>query len=107
MSETVCCRRRGRIVVRWKDRVKEYMHKRVADRGGGIELARIESVWIRRGRGSWKDRVKEYIHERIADKWEGIEVARRECVDRERWRLFCRGYSLTGRFWRERGVTDS
>ena len=25
--------RRGRPVVRWKDRVKEYMHERVADRG--------------------------------------------------------------------------
>ena len=26
--------RRGRPVVRWKDRVKEYMHEKVADRGG-------------------------------------------------------------------------
>ena len=40
MSETEDTRRRGRSVVRWKDRVKEYMHKRVADKGGGIEPAR-------------------------------------------------------------------
>ena len=39
MSE-IASRRRGRPVVRWK----EYMHERVADRGGGIELARRECV---------------------------------------------------------------
>ena len=32
VSQTECSRR-GRPVVRWKDRVKEYMH----ERGGGIE----------------------------------------------------------------------
>ena len=30
-------RRRGRPVVRWKDRVKEYMHERGADRGRGLQ----------------------------------------------------------------------
>ena len=34
--------RRGKPVVRKKDRVKEYMHERLADRVGGIELARKE-----------------------------------------------------------------
>ena len=34
--------RRGRPVVRWKDRVKDYMHEIVVDRTGGIELARRE-----------------------------------------------------------------
>ena len=29
--------RRGRPVVRWKYRVKEYMHEKGADRGIGIE----------------------------------------------------------------------
>ena len=43
MSEIVGSRRGG-SVVRWKDRVNEYMHERVADRGGGIELARIATV---------------------------------------------------------------
>ena len=38
-SKIVGPRRRGRPVVRWKNRVKEYMHERVADRGGGIEIA--------------------------------------------------------------------
>ena len=33
-------KRRGRLVVRWKDRMKGYMHERVADRLGGIELVR-------------------------------------------------------------------
>ena len=40
VSETESPRRRGRPVVRWKDRVKEYMHDKVVDRGIGIELAR-------------------------------------------------------------------
>ena len=70
VSGTESPRRRGRPVVRWKDRVKEYMHERVADRGGEIELAK------------------------------------RECVDRERWRLFCHGYLLGGRSWREQGIRD-
>ena len=44
VSETEGPRRRGRPVVRWKDRVKEYMHERVAGRGRGIEQARRECV---------------------------------------------------------------
>ena len=43
-------RRRGRPVVRWKDRVKEYMHERVADRGGGIELVKSEYLDRKRWR---------------------------------------------------------
>ena len=35
VSETECPRRRGRPVIRWKDRVKEYRHERVVNRGGG------------------------------------------------------------------------
>ena len=44
VSKIVGPRRRGRPVVRWKDRVKEYMHEAVDDRGGGIELARRECL---------------------------------------------------------------
>ena len=29
-----------KTVVRWKDKVKEYMHERLTDRGGGIKLAK-------------------------------------------------------------------
>ena len=39
VSEAEGPRRRGRPVVRWKDRVKEYMHESVDDRRG-------RSVWI-------------------------------------------------------------
>ena len=42
VSKIVGSRRRGRPVVRWEDRVKENMHERVADREGGIILARWE-----------------------------------------------------------------
>ena len=31
--------RRGRSVIRWKDRVREYMHERGADKVGGIVQA--------------------------------------------------------------------
>ena len=47
VSENEDSRRRVRSVVRWKDRVKKYMHQRVADRGGGIE--QVWRVWIGRG----------------------------------------------------------
>ena len=54
MSDIECCRRRGRPVVGWKDRVKEYMHERGADRGGGIELARKECLDRERWPSWWK-----------------------------------------------------
>ena len=44
VSETDSPRRRGRPVVRWKDRVKKYMDEKVADTGRGIELTRRECV---------------------------------------------------------------
>ena len=37
VSETEGLRRNGRPVIRWKDRLMEYMHERVADRVEGIE----------------------------------------------------------------------
>ncbi len=60
-----------------------------------------------RGRppGRWRDRVKEYMCERgAATRKGGLDQTRRE-RDKERWRLFCRGRTLGGRSWRERGVT--
>ncbi len=59
-----------------------------------------------RGRplGRWRDRVKEYMCERCATRVEGLDQVRRECLDRERWRLFCRGHTLGGHSWREQGV---
>ena len=36
--------RRVRPVVRWKDRVKEYMHERDADRGGAIGIECVSLV---------------------------------------------------------------
>ena len=47
VSETEGLSMKGRPAVRWKDRMKEYMYERVADRGTGIEQA---SVWI----GRWR-----------------------------------------------------
>ena len=35
-------KRRGRPVVRWKDRVNEYTHERIGDRGRGLQQARKE-----------------------------------------------------------------
>ena len=61
-----------------------------------------------RGRplGRWRDRVKEYMCERGDSRGGGLERARRDCLDRERWRLFCRGHPLGGRSRRERGVRE-
>ena len=44
VGETECPRRRGGLVVRCKDGVKEYMHEIVVDRGGGIELTRRQCL---------------------------------------------------------------
>ncbi len=52
----------------------------------------------------WRDGVKEYMCERGASRGGRRDQARRECLDRERWRLFCRGHTLEGRSWRVRGV---
>ena len=30
------------------------------------------------------------MHERVSDRDGGIELTDRECVDKKRWRLFCR-----------------
>ncbi len=46
--------------------------------------------------GRWQDKVKEFVSERGV-RGNRLEWARRECVDRERWRVVCRGR-------RERGV---
>ncbi len=58
-----------------------------------------------RGRppGRWRDRGRKYIEymcERGTTRKGGLDQAKRECLDRERWRLFCRGHHLG----RERGV---
>ncbi len=49
----------------------------------------------RKGRplGRRVDRVTEYVSERGVT-GTGLERARRECVDRERWRSFCRGHTF-------------
>ena len=47
-------RRRRKPVVKWKDRVKEYMHESVANREGGLNK-QGGSVWIRRDGGSSAD----------------------------------------------------
>ena len=42
--------RRGRPVVRWKDKVKEYMYERKADRGKGLAQARRKCMYRKRWR---------------------------------------------------------
>ncbi len=44
----------------------------------------------------WRDRVQEYLRERGEGSLRNLEQARGECLDRERWRLFCRGHPLVG-----------
>ncbi len=61
----------------------------------------------KRGRphGRWKDRVEEYLGETAINVRGVFEQARRECLDRERWRLFCRGHPKKGHSWRKRVIT--
>ena len=43
-SESKVLNRRGKPVVRWKDWVKEYLHVRGSDRGGGLIQGRKECM---------------------------------------------------------------
>ena len=56
-----------------------------------------------RGRlpGRWRDRVKEFMCERGATRGRGLDQAWRKRMNRERWRLLCRGQPLDGCFQRE------
>ncbi len=42
----------------------------------------------------WRDRVQEYVRERGEGSLRNLEQARE--IDRERWKLFCRGHLLVG-----------
>ena len=72
-----------------------------------VYLSEIEGC-NQRGKplGRWRDKMKEYTCERGDSRRGGLEWARRDYLDRERWRLFCRGHPLGERSWRERGVRD-
>ncbi len=44
----------------------------------------------------WRDRVQEYVRERGEGFLRNLEQAGEECLDKERWKLFCRGHPLVG-----------
>ncbi len=44
----------------------------------------------------WRNRVQEYVKERDERSLRNFEQARRERLDREIWKLFCRGHPLVG-----------
>ncbi len=44
----------------------------------------------------WRDSVQEYVRERGESSVRNFEQLRRECLNRERWKLFCRGHPLVG-----------
>ncbi len=48
----------------------------------------------RRPLGRWKDRERSTCVRGVPLEGGGVEQVRRECLDRERWRFFCRGHSF-------------
>jgi len=52
----------------------------------------------------WEDRLLECLKEREDRRLRGIEGARVECMDRSKWRLFCRGHPLEGVPWNRRQI---
>ena len=46
----------------------------------------------------WLNRVDEYCRERNERGVNGLQRVRGACLDRVRWRSFCRGHSLEGEF---------
>ena len=53
-----------------------------------------------------KDRVRLHMHEIDADRGGEIELTGKDCMDKEKWRLFCRSHPLDNRSRRERDVRD-
>ncbi len=90
-----------RSTLRWFDHIERMENEEF------VKKVYFSSVYgpSKRGRplGRWEDRVKEHLSERRV-RGNGLEWGRRECMDRERWRSFCRGHPLGGHSWRERGV---
>ena len=90
-------------VVEWVKRNTLQWFGHIERMGSGEFVKKVymsESVGPnRRGRppGRWRDRVKEYMCERGTTRGRVLEQAKMECLDRERWRLFCRGHPLGGR----------
>ncbi len=46
----------------------------------------------------WEGSVLEYVRGRSERRMRGLKHARRECMDRNKWRLFCRGHLQKGRY---------
>ncbi len=44
----------------------------------------------------WRDRVQEYVRKKVERSLKNFEQARSEYLDRECWKLFCRGHPLVG-----------
>jgi len=57
----------------------------------------VDAVGVRgRPPVKWEDRLLEYMRERGDRRLRGIEGARMECMNRSKWRHFCRGHPLEG-----------
>ncbi len=61
-----------------------------------VYMSEIEGGVRGRPPAKWRDRVQEYVRERGEGSLRNLEQARRECLDRETWKLFCRGHPLVG-----------
>ncbi len=90
-----------RSTLRWFGHIEKMRNEEFVKR---VYLSSVEGT-NRRGRplGRWEDKVKEYVSERGVRE-NGFEWARRECMDRERWRVVCRGHPLGECVRRERSV---
>ncbi len=90
-----------RSTLRWSGHIERMENEEFVKK---VYLGSVEGP-KRKGKplGRWGDRVKEYVSERGV-RGNELEWARSECTERERWRSFCRGHPLEGRFWRVQSI---
>ena len=83
-----------RGTLRWFGHLERMGEEKMTKR---VYKSDINAVGVRgRPLVRWDDRVLEYVRERGDRRVRSMQQARRECMDRDRWRLFCRGHPLGG-----------
>ena len=77
--------------------ISEKLYKESLYKEDDLYNSDINAVGVRgRPLVRWDDRVLEYVRERGDRRVRSMQQARRECMNRDRWRLFCRGHPLGG-----------
>ncbi len=85
---------------KWSEILKWSGHMEWMEESKMIKREYVSEVEGGNARGwlpeKWRDRVQKYVRKRGEGTLRNLEQARGECLDRERWKFFCRGHPLVG-----------